>query len=63
VLGEEGLASFVEKARELAPLPFIHELLWLVAQRSEEPLIAVFMSIDPVAHSRSAKTNPPRPQG
>lgn len=50
VLGEEGLESFVENACELlAPLPFIHELLRLVAQRSEEPLrdAATVLIVDP----------------
>lgn len=38
MLGEEGLASFVEDARKLAPLPFVHGLLQQVTGRSEGPL-------------------------
>lgn len=38
MLGEEGLLRFVEDARALAPLPFVHGLLQQVANRREAPL-------------------------
>jgi serine phosphatase RsbU (regulator of sigma subunit) len=38
MLGEEGLVILVEKARELDPLPFVHDLLRQVAERSSAPL-------------------------
>lgn len=38
MLGEEGLVSFVEDARALAPLPFVHDLLRQVLDRSDGPI-------------------------
>ncbi len=38
MLGEEGLLSLVENIRDLAPLPFIHELLKRVVSYGEESL-------------------------
>lgn len=38
MLGEEGLVILVEKARELDPLPFVHDLLRQVAERGSASL-------------------------
>lgn len=38
MLGEEGLVRFVEDARTRAPLPFVHDLLQQVTDRSKSPL-------------------------